>query len=112
MCTIAAVAFMLGYLIFLWLKTDAFAEYMNLLKLNNWLRLDEYNQLHREGYSGNYPDFLVEYCRDKFLVRLVTCPLCLSFWTGCASALYIDSFSGLLCAPLILFSYLLFNKML
>ena len=112
MCTVVTVSFVLGYLILLWLKTDAFIEYMNLLKLNNWFYIAEYNQLHREGYSGNYPDFLFEYYRDKFFVRLVTCPLCLSFWTGLVSALYIDSFGGLLCAPLILFSYLLFHKML
>jgi hypothetical protein len=112
MFMIAAVALMLGYLMLLWLKTDAFAEYMNLFRLNKWLHIDEYNQLHQEGYSGNYPDFLFEYYRDKFIVRLVTCPLCLSFWTGLFAALYVDSFSGILCAPLILFSYLLFNKML
>jgi hypothetical protein len=112
MVTVAAVSFVLGYLMLLWLRTDAFVEYMNLLKLDNWLHISEYNELHRAGYGGNYPMFLAEYYKDKFFVRLVTCPLCLSFWTGILSALYIDSFGGILCAPLILFFYLLFNKML
>lgn len=112
MLTIAAVSFTLGYMMLLWLKTDAFVEYMNLLRMGNCLHINEYNELHREGFGGNYVEFLLEYYRDKFFVRLATCPLCLSFWLGIISALYIDSITALLCAPLILFSYLLFNKML
>jgi hypothetical protein len=112
MLTIAAVSFALGYLVLLWFRTDAFVEYMNLLKLSKWFRVNEYNELHRAGYSGNYPMFLSEYYKDKFFVRLATCPLCLSFWIGIVAALYIDSFGGLLCAPLTLFFYLLFTKML
>lgn len=112
MFTIAAVSFTLGYLILLWFRTDAFVEYMNLLRLSRWFHVAEYNQLRRDGYGGNFVTFLAEYYHDKFLVRLLICPLCLSFWSGIISALYMDSFHGLLCSPLILFSYLLFTKML
>lgn len=97
----------------LWFKTNAFIEYMNLFNLNRFIpRVEEYNEVHRNGYGDNFTDFLREYFYDKFLVRLVTCPLCLSFWLGTLSAVYMDAISGFLCAPLILFSYLVFNKML
>lgn len=109
---IAAVSLVLGYLMLLWLRTNAFVEYMTLFRLESMFHVAEYNELHKHGYGGNYTEFLIEYYNDKFIVRLLTCPLCLSFWTGIVAALYIDAIGGLVCAPLILFFYLLFNKML
>ena len=111
MFTVVAVSFTLAYLMILWFRTNAFVEYMNLLRLSNWFHIHEYVQLEREGYHGNYPMFLAEYYKDKFFVRLVTCPLRVSFWVGLGAALYIDSLNGLLCAPLILFFYFIFNKL-
>jgi hypothetical protein len=113
MSTIIVISILLGYCMLVWFKTNAFVEYMNLFNASRFFHLlTEYNNVHKDGYDGNLSEFLREYYHDKFLVRLTTCPICLSFWLGAISAMYIDSFGGLLCAPLILFSYLLFNRML
>lgn len=95
-----------------WLKTNAFAEYMTLLRLDSFYHVDEFNKLHKEGYDGTYVNFLFEYYNDSFIVRLISCPICLSFWLGLAAALVIGGVESTLLAPLILFFYLLFNKLL
>jgi hypothetical protein len=112
MFTVASVSLCLGYLMLVWLRTNAFVEYTTLLKMERFFHVAEYNELHKHGYGGNYVDFLVEYYNDNFFVRLSSCPVCLSFWLGAFSALALDSFSAIVGAPLILFFYLLFNKML
>lgn len=111
MCVFAA-AFLFGYFIFIWLKTDAFAEYINLFKLNNFPKIDEYNQLHNNGFDGNYIDFLNQYYRNLFIVRLLVCPVCISFWIGIISIVFTLNFYSFITAPLSLLFYLLFNKML
>jgi len=112
MLTVVAVSFIISYLMILWYRTNAFVEYVNLLKLSKWFHVADYAELQRAGYGGNYVSFLAEYYSDKFFVRLVTCSLCLSFWAGGISALFLGSLGGLLCPPLILFFFSLFNRML
>lgn len=106
-----AVALVLGYFMLVWLRTDAFAEYLTLFRLSNHLHIKDYNALRKEGYGGNYVSFMVEYYQDSFIVRLVSCPVCLSFWLGLTSTLYKGDLSYILVAPLSLFFYLLFNRL-
>jgi hypothetical protein len=112
MFTIITIAFVAAYFILIWFRTDAVAEYFNLLKIPVLFRLKEYNKLNLEGYGGNYSSFLHEYYKDMFLVRLVSCPVCLSFWCGAFSALWFGSFLHFIVGPLTLFFYAIFNKVL
>lgn len=112
MTGIIALAFLTSYLMVIWLKTNAFAEYMTLFKLDRFFHIDEFNKLHKEGYGGTYVEFLFEYYHDLFLVRLVSCPICLSFWLGLVTAIFSGVVEGTLLSPLILSFYLLFNKLL
>jgi hypothetical protein len=112
MFNIAAIAIVLAYFMLVWFRTNAFVEYMNLLKLGRFLKVSEYNEIHSNGYGGNYVDFLVEYYNDYFLVRLSSCPVCVSFWLGLIVVFFSGSLSAFLAAPLMLFFYLLFNRML
>ena len=112
MLTIITIAFVAAYFILIWLRTDAVAEYFNLLKIPVLYKLKEYNKLSLEGYGGNYSNFLHEYYKDVFIVRLVSCPVCLSFWCGVLSALYFSSLLYFIVGPLALFFYALFNKVL
>ena len=105
-------ALLFSYFMLIWLRTNAFAEYMKLLKVDKILKLDEYNELHSNGYGGTYLDFLIEYYNDYFIVRLISCPVCLSFWLGLLATFIYGSPVAFLAAPLMLFFYLLFNRML
>jgi hypothetical protein len=112
MLQITGIALFFSYLMVVWLKTNAFVEYMTLFKQDSFFHVAEYNTLHKEGYAGIYTDFLFEYYNDSFIVRLVSCPVCLSFWLGLFSVILTGSTTGILAAPLILFFYLLFHRML
>lgn len=112
MINVASVALVLAYLLVVWLKTNAFVEYMQLFKLTGFFHVSDYLKLQQDGYGGTYIDFLFEYYHDSFFVRLLACPVCLSFWLGLISSLAIDAPYRFCVAPLILFFYLLFNKLL
>jgi hypothetical protein len=43
--------------------------------------------LGNKKYS-TYLEFLQYYYYDKFVVSLVSCPICLSFWVGCLLGLF------------------------
>ncbi len=108
----SAVSILMAYLLLVWRRTDAFAEYCELFKIRNIFCLHEYRKIKQEGYDGNYADFLQEYYSDKFIVRLATCPICLSFWLGLFCVLITGDISRMVCGPLALFGYLLFNKLI
>lgn len=110
MC-IAAVAVYFSFSLVVWLKTNAFVEYMRIFKLATLFKVSEYLELEKNGYSDNYIDFIAEYYHDNFFARLVICPICLSFWLGVFSTSLLG-LSGLLVSPLTLFFYLIFNKLL
>lgn len=114
MFTLACISLTLGYLVLVWLRTNAFVEYMTLCGLSKFFHISEYNKLHDEGYAGSYTDFLYEYYQSQFFVRLVCCPVCLSFWLGLFTGLCVATqlIAVLVAAPLILFFYLVFNRML
>ena len=96
----------------IWYRTNAFAEYLNLFKLTQFFKIAEYNELQNQGYGGLYIDYLSEYYSDKFLVRLLKCPICVSFWIGAFSSLFLTVYSGAIVAPLALFFYAIFNRVL
>jgi hypothetical protein len=111
MWNIAVVAFVIGYFLLIWFRTNAFAEYIILCKQTYFYKIKEYTRLHSDGYDGNYIDFLTEYYKDKFLVRLLVCPVCVSFWLGVVSMIVSRSFESFIIAPLSLLFYFLFNKL-
>jgi len=114
MFELVCISLALGYFLLVWLRTNAFTEYITLCGMSRILHISEYNKLHGEGYAGTYTDFLYEYYRDSFFVRLICCPVCLSFWLGLVAGLCVapQLVVALVSAPLILFFYLVFNRML
>lgn len=112
MLKVLTASALLGYLLLVWLNTNAFFEYLHLFKLAEYGKLKEYSALKKEGYPGTFLDFLKEYYYDHFFVRLGACPVCLSFWLGLSAYFWLGSFESIASPALILFFYLLFNKML
>lgn len=112
MTKLAVIALVLGYLMLIWYRTNAFVEYANLFKLARFFNVAEYNNLRNQGYDGLYIDYLSEYYSDKFFVRLLKCAICLSVWLGIFCSLFLDVYSGLIIAPLALFFYAIFNRAL
>jgi len=92
----------IGYLTFIWLKTNALYDYTNvILKKTNLFK--KYESFKAEkNISLNYPDFLI-LKEKKFFIKLITCPICVSFWI---SILIYHSIFGVSCAC---FAYLFYK---
>ena len=76
----------------IWFYTDWFIHYSQLLKIAEDLRL-RYSSFIKDYPTRYFPDFL--YDRSlvtnnryfKFILKLISCPLCLIFWLSVISAL-------------------------
>jgi len=73
-------------ILYIWLETDAFAEYMAAIDFTFSLLTKERNEMilkYRESQkfspSLSYPEFLLSE-NDNFFTRLLSCPVCLSVW--------------------------------
>jgi hypothetical protein len=106
------VSVVLSFFLLVWFKTNAFAEYMLLFGFRRFFKMSAYKELHDNGYDGTYLDFLFEYYKNYFVVRLVSCPVCVSFWMGVFVFIFNRNTYDILAAPLILFFYLTYNKLL
>ena len=107
------VAFIVTILI-VWFKTDAFAEYCKLLGLKKiLLGYDYQNDKHlsfpQYFYIKSKQCTKCQIC--KFLISLVTCPLCIALWLSLIGACLISSF---IITPMVyiasLFVYFLIEK--
>lgn len=103
--------FIIISILVLWFNTDAFIEYVKLFKLP-FFKVNQY-MLYKEekDCSVDYHTYLL-LKHNNFFVRLITCPICLTFWL----TLLICGFSGvaILNFPFIficsLILYYVFNK--
>ena len=62
-----------------WFDSAAFVEYAGLVGGSRFFELDEYERYSERNVLMNYQDFLLER-KNSFFIRLITCPLCFSFW--------------------------------
>ena len=67
-------------------KTEAWLEYCKLFHLERISDYEDYELKKSNDLSLNYTQYLRQY-HDCFLIRLVTCPICLSVWLGIIAAL-------------------------
>lgn len=82
--------FFIAFILVVWLKTEAFAEYGRVLGLSKVLEIDKFDD--RSVYELNYPAFLLVN-HNNFLTRLISCPVCLGFWLNVLVCLFLKDFS-------------------
>jgi hypothetical protein len=76
----------------IWFYTDWFIHYSQLLKIAENVRL-KYTFFIKNNPTKYFPDFLYELSMNtsnryfKFLLKLISCPLCLIFWLSAIFAL-------------------------
>ncbi len=74
-------------ILILWFKTEAFIEYVNLFRMNKLFHTDEYEKESNNNPFFTYHDFLLKRY-DSFIIRLITCPICLTVWMSIFSAYF------------------------
>lgn len=104
------LSILLGYVLFVWFRTNVFVEYVNLFRLSQFFYVADFNKLNTDGYNGSYLEFLKEYYYEQFFVRLVSCPICLGFWLSLIVVVFLNC--SVLLIPFTLCFYGFFNKLL
>lgn len=68
-------------LLFIWFKTDAFVEYVSLLRLGRFFCVNEYKETTKDDPGLHYTQYMsANY--GNFLTKLFVCPKCLGMWTS------------------------------
>lgn len=78
-----SLSFGFAFLVYIWCDTEAFVEYCSLLGLNLF-HSEEFLERKKKMPSLDYISFL-QFEKSSFMVRLVTCPICLSAWLNILS---------------------------
>lgn len=78
----------INLILFVWFESDAFLEYANLIKpLRDMFKIKEYFEYkNRYDQSLHYHSYLRLFY-NNFFIRLITCPICSSFWLSIISTL-------------------------
>ena len=81
-----------AYLMLVWFQTQAIVEYCKLLHINWLFKVGEYLDYvknYKKGIGKPGPEDYLEYLQEKhgekFWVKLVLCPVCLSLWGAICS---------------------------
>jgi hypothetical protein len=77
------ISSVVALVLIIWFHTEAFLEYAGLIGGSRFFHIDDFRKEQAKiEYPAPHMDFiqyLLNY-RDSFFVRLITCPICLSFW--------------------------------
>ena len=105
---IAFLSALITVILLVWFRSDALAEYLEVLGLDIAFGVREYRKASSEvSYHMRYTDFiLLKY--NSFFVRLITCPLCLSVWISViiSAARGLELFPFLVVIPLTIYNHL------
>lgn len=81
-------------ILLIWFKSDALIEWGKFSGLSKFLKTEEFYEKRLvktiEGYQLNYPDFLKEKYNYNFIVKMLSCPLCLSVWLSTIICIFIS----------------------
>ena len=95
----------INVLLIVWFKTDAFLEYARLFRLTKVFRIDKYDEEYNNDFTLDYHTFLLKEYKGSFLIKLITCPICLIVWAAIAVVIF---FGHLYFSPVIICSILLY----
>jgi hypothetical protein len=97
----------IGYLTYIWINTNAFYDYSKyLLRKTKFFKGYE-NFLKEKSLVMTFCEYLAIKKSEKFLIKLISCPLCFSFW---ASIILFHSFNSFAAAGLSYLFYKVLNK--
>lgn len=85
--------FLIVSVLIIWFNTEAFVEYSRLLHLP-LVKVKEYLAAKEKDCTLSYHTYLL-FNYNNFFTRLITCPICTSFWLSiiigiCADLNFID----------------------
>jgi len=67
------------FILFIWFKTDAFIQYVKLIKLSRITKVDLWESYRLSNPKITYLEYISIKYRN-FFTKLITCKPCLTFW--------------------------------
>tara|TARA_Y100001938_G_scaffold8794_3_gene10756 strand:- start:1081 stop:1434 length:354 start_codon:yes stop_codon:yes gene_type:complete len=80
-------------ILYLWHNTEVFVEYVSLFGLGKLFYIKDYKEEQEVNPLMDYETFLLTN-HNNFLVRLITCPICLSVWFNIFACLVHKNFEA------------------
>ena len=89
---ISQQAFTSAIILIIWFQTEAFYEYCKLFGFKKLFKIKDYSDFSEISDEGTYIEYLnIQY--DSFLVRLISCPICLGIWLNILFCAFLSDFS-------------------
>jgi hypothetical protein len=70
---------LVSMVLLVWFHTEAFMEYATLFSGNRFFYIDDFKEKQKKDPTLDWIMYL-QIHHDSFFIRLITCPMCLSFW--------------------------------
>ena len=79
-----------AYILIVLLKTNVFVEYCCLFGLSDWFYIPDYFNYRKTPINRLlYFEWLLMTFENSFFIKLITCPICLSFYLSLLICLFI-----------------------
>ncbi len=89
--TILISSSFLALILLIWFRTEAWVEYCRLFHLNFLSFYKDFYEKRQNDVALTYLGYLRQY-HNTFIVRLITCPICLGVWLGIGLILFVGNF--------------------
>jgi len=97
---------LVNFVLLVWFHTDAFLEYLKLVKLGFLFRVNKYYEYKKINPDISYIDFLA-IKNPNFFSKLFSCSYCLCFWVTLISSIL---FNNIIILPLVyMISIVIYN---
>ena len=80
MTEVILISCAVALVLLLWFHTEAFIEYATFFGGNRFFHIDDFRKRQEKDPVLDWISYLQIY-HDSFFVRLITCQMCLSFWS-------------------------------
>ena len=100
MINLLVLSSIIAVLLLLWFKTEVWYEYTKLVGLGFLSRHKLYQDEKLNDVTMSYIKFLRKRYYRRFLIRMLTCPICVSFWLSIIIGILVGNL--LICAPIMI----------
>lgn len=79
MVEVLFISCFVALILLVWFHSEAFIEYASFIGAGDFFYAIDFKQEQQKNPLLNWTEYLIKF-HDNFIIRLITCPLCLSVW--------------------------------
>lgn len=89
---VTEISFLIFLILIVWFNTNAFIEYTYVFNLQKLVKAQEYLDFNIDNQTSLHYTHFLRLNYDNFLIRLITCPICLGVWLNLFSLFFNKNF--------------------